>query len=432
MNIKPIGAKIKNNGWVEVEPKDFKKVMNQTNKLKEKWFNNSKIQKMGLKLIGDFQLIITGTEDEYWTKSRIDIHKFKISTDGVEQSLKLRDVEGENNLAILNRQVFGGKRIFADRLENLKLPTFVYGLGINGAGEFQNLPHSFLISLTVDKKMKGNIINEIENKQFRLTVNTIISNFGRLLTYLAKLLDLYKEEYASVNSRSNEVREKALKLQMKINTLLVTKSDSSTAAEKSARKHKRVTAVKNSYQGMEENLLLEASRYLSYLTEINQVQAQANYVRQEASTNIEKINQTLGMTPITFLAESNDEIQPLSEEFKQVSDFINHNFQNLKIELDHSQSTIRNTVDILKTFLESEQRIVSQRSGEAINWIVIVFAGLGLADALGNFVIFYLEGGEWYQAMFWFFFIMIILIIVVVTLYFWYFRRPRALRTKDM
>ncbi|MCK5562182.1 MAG: hypothetical protein KAJ51_16405, partial [Thermoplasmata archaeon] len=76
-------------------------------------------------------------------------------------------------------------------------------------------------------------------------------------------------------------------------------------------------------------------------------------------------------------------------------------------------------------------RIVSQRSSEAINWIVIVFAGLGLADALGNFVIFYLEGGKWYQAMFWFFFIMIILIIVVVTLYFWYFKRPKYLGSKS-
>ncbi len=431
MNIKPIGYEGKDNGWVEIEPKHFKKVFNQTKKLKDKWFNIRKIQRMGLKQIGDFQMIITGAEDEYWTKSRIDIHKFKIDSDRVERSLELSDVEAENNLAIFNRMLFGGKRIFGDRLENLKLPTFVYGLGINGSDDFQNLPRSFLLSLTVNKEIRGKEINEVENKQFRLTVNSVMANFGRLVTYLAKLMDLYSEEYISINKRSNEVREKALKLQMKINNLLVTKSDSSAVSTKSTGKRKRVTAVKYSYHGMEEHLLLEASRYLSYLTEINQFQAQANYERQEASANIEKINQTLGMTPIAYLSKSNNQIQPLSNELKQLSDFINHNFQNLKIELDHSQSTIRNTVDILKTFLESEQRIVSQRSSEAINWIVIVFAGLGLADALGNFVIFYLEGGKWYQAMFWFFFIMIILIIVVVTLYFWYFKRPKYLGSKS-
>jgi hypothetical protein len=179
---------------------------------------------------------------------------------------------------------------------------------------------------------------------------------------------------------------------------------------------------------MEEKLLLKASRYFSLLTEINQHQARVNYDRQEAVNNIEKIGQTLGLAPITLLMETNNEIPSLSTEFKQLSDSINYKFQNLKLELDHSQSTIRNTVDILKTFLESEQRSVSQRSSEAINWIVIVFAGLGLADALGNFVIFWLEGGSGFEAMFYFSIIMMVLIIVVVTLYFWYFKRPKYLK----
>jgi hypothetical protein len=259
----------------------------------------------------------------------------------------------------------------------------------------------------------------------------VISNFGRLLIYNAKLIDLYKDEYTSLDSQSNKIREKALKLQMKINELLVIKSDI-TSSNPSSRKSSRKEPPENyQYLGMEENLLFKASRYFSLLTEINHLQASANYIRQEAVINIDKISQTLGMTPITLLTESSSEIKSLNEVFKQLSDSINYNFQNLKIELEHSQTTIRNTVEILKTFLESEQRIVTQKSSEAINWIVIVFAGLGLADALGNFVVYYLQGGSGFQATLWFFIIMIPLLMIVVVLYFWFFKKPRKLRISD-
>jgi hypothetical protein len=411
--------------WVEVSPKEFKASMASANRIVDKKFNSRTFQNKGLKLIGKYQMLITGSEEEYWTRPRIDIHKFKIGSDGIDRSWQLRDIEDENNLAVFNKYLFGGKRIFGNKFENLKLPTILYGMGTNGADEFQKLPRSFLLNLTLDAKTTGKEDSELQKKQYNLTVNTVVSNFGRLLIYLAKLLDLFKDEYKSISRQSNEIRENALKLQMKINDLMVTKSDSGSTSTNPFRRLTMEPSDGLTYKGMEENLLLEASRYLSYLTEINQLQAKANYLRAEATGNIEKINQTFGLATIPFSAESNREFPSLSAEFKELSNSINYNFQNLKLELDHSQSTIRNTVDILKTFLESEQRMVSQRSGEAINWIVIVFAGLGLADALGNFVIFWLEGGSGFKAMLMFSVIMMVLIIVIVVLYFWYFKRPK-------
>jgi len=428
LNMKPQAGKVNTNGWVDITPKEIKQVIAVGKKLADKWLTYKRTDIKGLKWIGNYQMIITGSEDEYWTRSEIDIHKFKIGADGVEKSLRLRDIESENNLSIFNKMIFGNKRIIGDRLENLKLSTTLYGLGNEITEDLHRLPRSFLLSLSVSSKDTKNGIQELQNKQFRLTVNTVISNFGRLLVYNARLIKLFKDEYSTINKQSQEIRENALKLQMKINDVLVSKSDSSTLTGASHRSFKIETEEGFPYHGMEEKLLLKASRYFSLLTEINQHQARVNYDRQEAVNNIEKISQTLGLTPITLLMETNDEIPSLSTEFKQLSDSINYKFQNLKLELDHSQSTIRNTVDILKTFLESEQRSVSLRSGEAINWIVIVFAGLGLADALGNFVIFWLEGGSGFEAMVWFSIIMMVLIIVVVVLYFWYFRRPKYLK----
>ncbi len=250
-----------------------------------------------------------------------------------------------------------------------------------------------------------------------------------MLVYNAKLIDLYKDEYSKINSQSNTIREKALRLQMRINSLLLKKSDTPAPGTSGRRGKKAESEEIFIYQGMEERLLFKASRYFSLLTEINHYQARANYERQEVTRNIDRITQTLGLAPITLIMGSNIEIQSFSGELKKLADSIDYNFQNLKIELDHSQTTIRNTVEILKTFLESEQRIVTQKSSEAINWIVIVFAGLGLADALGNFVVFYLQGGSGFQAMVWFFIVMLPLLLIVVILYILFFKRPHYLKS---
>ncbi len=431
MSVKPQQNQISENGWVEVTVKDFKKTINTARKFSDRYFSSRKVKTDGLKHIGNYQLMIAGSESEYWTKSDIDIHKFKIDADGTERSLKLRDIESESKLSIFNKLLFNSKQVIGNKLENLKLKTTIYGLGNNLTEEFHRLPKSFMLDLSFDNKVNDKDARELQEKQFILTTNTVISNFGRLLIYNAKLIDLYKDEYTSLDNQSNKIREEALKLQMKINELLVKKSDITSSNPSSRKSLKKEPPENYQYLGMEENLLLKASRYFSLLTEINHLQASANYIRQEAVSNIDKICQTLGMTPITLLTESSSEIKSLNEVFKQLSDSINYSFQNLKIELEHSQTTIRNTVEILKTFLESEQRIVTQKSSEAINWIVIVFAGLGLADALGNFVVYYLQGGSGIRAMIWFFIIMIPLLMIVLILYFWFFKKPRMLRISN-
>jgi hypothetical protein len=427
LDIKSKSDPAKTKGWAEMDFNNIKNSMTLSNRITDRFFRPIKDNMKGLKFLGTYQMVITGAEDDYWTRSKIDIHKFKIFADGRDRALELSDIEAESNLAIFNRLLFSGKTIYGDQLENLKLPTKIYGMGNSVSEEIHRLPKSYLCSITVDKGIKNDEKSEFHVKQFKLTINTVIFNFGRLIVNVAKLIDLFKDDFSNINKQSIEIREKALRLQMKINDLLVTKSDSSSGVSNPQRQLKVETEDVFPYQQMEEYLLLEASRYLSYITEINQLQARVNYTRQEATIRMDKISQSVGLAPIMLLSTPQSEIPSLSSEFKQISSSVNHNFQNLKIDLEHSQSTIRNTVDILKTFLESEQRIVSQKSSEAINWIVIVFAGLGLADALGNFVIFYLQGGKWYEAMFWFFFIMIILIVVIVVLYFWYFKRPKSL-----
>jgi hypothetical protein len=430
LDIKKDQTSISKDGWVEVNTKDFKSALKIAKKILGNQFSKFKQQKNNLKLMGTYQMIITGSERDYWNKSEIDIHKFKIDMNGVAQPFKNGDFEEESNIEIFNKEVFDSKLIRGDTLGNLKLPTTIYGLGNNLIKDIHELPRAYLLNLTVSTKNKDKELIKIQNKQFKFTINTIISNFGMLLAYLGKLTDLYQNEFSIIHRKSNEIREKALRLQIKINNFLVKKSDKSKQSSSELKDSLGKDDEEDSnqpYYGWEEKLLLKASRYFSLLTEINQLLARVNYLRNDASMNIEKLTTTFGLTQITYMGETNKEIPSLGLEFKHFSEAVSYNFQNLKVELDHSQTTIRNTVDILKTFLESEQRIVSQKVGELFNWIVIVFAGLGLADALGNFVIFVLEGGSVYDAMFWFFIILTVLFMVIVIMYFWLFKKPKQL-----
>lgn len=435
LDVKKNQGRLTSNGWIDVSTNDFSKILKQAKRLSLKQINGLKKLRGEVKLLGTYQMIITGSEKDYWIKSEIDIHKFKINMNGADKflgedsSFQLSDWESESNISIFNKEVFGRTHIHGDTLGNLKLPTSIYGLGDDSSDGRKQLQKTFLLNLTVNsKKNNDNKSFEVQNKQFTLTINTVISNFGNLLAYIGRLTDLNKEEYETIRTKSNEIREKALKLQIKINNLLLTKTDKAKQQKEPWRKGSDDEDFV-SYGGWEEKLLIKASRYFSLLTEINQVLARTNYQRNESAMNVDRITSTLRLTPIKYVGETKKEIPSLGLEFKQFSETINYEFQNLKLELDHSQSTLRNTVDILKTFLESEQRIVSQKMGELFNWIVIVFAGLGLADALGNFVIFVLEGGSPYDAMFWFFIILTVLFSVVVTLYFWLFKRPKYLGT---
>ncbi len=429
LDIKRDQGRLTSDGWLDVDTNDFKNAMRLGDQIVSKQILAINEVSKNLKLIGTHQMIITGSEKDYWTRSEIDIHKFKIDMNGMGKSLRLSDLESETNLAIFTKEMLGTKRIRGDRLNSLKLPTTLYGLGsINSSEESNQIPKIFLLNIAIENSV--NIKEKdvaMQNKQLSIAINTVISNLGNLLAHMGKLTDLYKDEYKSIQSKSNEIRDQALELQIKINNALKKIGKSKDSSLDSWRKNDEDDEVVL-YHGWEEKLLLKASRYFSLLTEINQVLARVNYQRHDAAMNIEKSISNLGLSPIKYVAETGKEITSLSLDLKQFSESINYYFQNLKLELDHSQSTIRNTVDILKTFLESEQRIVSQKVGELFNWIVIVFAGLGLADALGNFVIFVLEGGSVYEAIFWFFIILSVLFLIVVTLYFWIFRRPKLLK----
>ena len=65
--------------------------------------------------------------------------------------------------------------------------------------------------------------------------------------------------------------------------------------------------------------------------------------------------------------------------------------RSLSDELSHSRDILSSTIDVLRTFIDTRQRETSEEMSRLMNLLFLVFACIGLADALGNFVVFAME-----------------------------------------
>ncbi|OYT46753.1 hypothetical protein B6U90_00320 [Thermoplasmatales archaeon ex4484_6] len=66
---------------------------------------------------------------------------------------------------------------------------------------------------------------------------------------------------------------------------------------------------------------------------------------------------------------------------------------SLMDELSHSRVILSSTIDVLRTFIDTRQREVSEDMSRLMNLLFLVFACLSLADALGNFVVMVIQAG---------------------------------------
>ena len=64
---------------------------------------------------------------------------------------------------------------------------------------------------------------------------------------------------------------------------------------------------------------------------------------------------------------------------------------SLSGELTHSRDILSSTIDVLRAFIDTRQREASEDMSRLMNLLFLVFACIGLADALGNFVVFAME-----------------------------------------
>jgi hypothetical protein len=414
------------NGWTTIQLSDIKRLINSTEAMVKKQVMKISSSMKNIRHIGTYNILISASKPGYWLQSKVDISRFKYG--GMISQPKLDNIQSQSRLEHFNHTVFGSSyQIKGNHLNTSSLPSRMYWLCNESNG---NRCHAFseffIIDIIVDRiEEKYSTESDSVSKKYTNTLEVIIPKFRNFLITYSKLSDLYNDTFQDINVRSNKIRNNAIQLQRQINSLLSTKKKSGVYKEP-----KRKGGAKNSSRSItnnpdpqdqaEESLLEKASIYFSNLTSIDYVLVEAMHSKQEYQRELETASSSLGLERNRALTtpDSIEAIPTLVDEFKRYYETIGYSFENLKNELEHTQTTLRNAVDVLKTFLEEKQRKISEASSKRINTLVIIFACFGLADALGNFVIFYLQGGAGMVAIIWFVITMLPLILIIAVVWF--------------
>lgn len=414
------------NGWTKIHVSDVKRIIGSTENLIKKQVLKISSSMEEIRHIGTYNILISASKPGYWLQSKVDISKFKYG--GLVTQPKLDDIKTHSRLDHFNRSLFGTNyQIKGNHLNTSSLPSRMYWLCNNGHGSSCHaFSEFFIIDIIVDRiEEKYSVESDSVGKKYLNTQEMIIPKFRNFLITYSKLSDLYTDTFQDINLRSNKIRNNAILLQRQINSLLRTKKKVSgkygLRRNNGSTKPDTISSTNpDSNKHVEESLLEKASIYFSKLTSIDYILVEAIHSKQEYQRELESASSALGLEHNRALTtpDSIEAIPTLIDEFKRYYETIGFSFENLKTELEHTQSTLRNAVDVLKTFLEEKQRKISEASSKRINALVIIFACFGLADALGNFVIFYLQGGAGLVAIIWFIITMLPLILIIAVVWF--------------
>jgi hypothetical protein len=232
-----------------------------------------------------------------------------------------------------------------------------------------------------------------DKRSYQMKQNYLIS----LMALKGKLIDIFVLQSEFQNLRSNKVsqvdgkgrdlKEQIFKLQNSINEhmmVYIPKPD-----EKKRSKEKDFLE-KETYE-KEKQLLTEASVRFSMLSEVE------HEIMRVSSNLNDIVLRTKDVIRSLDLKTSDVSLEGISYSWGELSireiEKEDRTLRALMEELSHSRDILSSNIEVLRTFIDTRQREVSEDMSRLMNLLFLVFACIGLADALGNFVILVLEKG---------------------------------------
>jgi len=381
-----------NSGWIELSQTEIKLQVETCKNYSQSLINILTTSIPDLTHLQTYHLLQVGSEEDYWFETRIDVDRLKMTDGSKERSL--REISSKSRLEILIEHLGNFPKLLGNRIRGTKNETLIFGLGSSSSESgLEEIPRTYMLIVSIGGfySNREQELIEIES-YYSQTSRLVSSNFGKFLLYHSKLSALHNIGYMEANVRSTEIKTRAQRLQREINALI---------RESQKIRKEKVMAGTNWYlsdkksrkkEDFDEGLLYNASIYFSQITELLQTVSNAIYLVKENAYYLNKTSNSLGLEPSKNpLSLEKTEHVSLMEEFKQFSEQVNHAFESLKLEIESTQQSLRNTVDVLKTFLEGKQRQESTRSGKTLGLLTIVFACFVFVDMISNYIIYILE-----------------------------------------
>jgi hypothetical protein len=345
-------------------------------------------------------ILTCGTRDSAWLKNYSDISYLYKERGGPQGTSSIQGEVYQTNIAYLNRILGFQGKILVNRFNSNGIQGMLYVHG--GAPSLSKDNPCIMVEVDMDQVQvvesyrspalvikatspyseKGDAGSETPVKQDLNALIAIIK--GMVLDVIlmeCSIGDLINGDLTALKGKGNSLLDELSTIQNNINEHM--KGYGSGREAKAA-------ADKETYD-REKRLLVEASVHFSLVSEIE------NGIMR-AHARMTGMKETVRGQAVSMMLEhdhrSTDDVKmTIAEHTARRIEAEIVSLRDISEELTRSRAILTSTIEVLRTFLETRQREVSEKMSRLINILFLVFACFGLADALGNFVILILEYG---------------------------------------
>ncbi len=351
-----------------------------------------------------YTIMINGSRDNAWLKTYSDM-TFLYKDKRSEQSEIL-----QTNISYLNRVISGRGEVNVNSLKHGKVEGSLYVLGRTDLGGESIFPRDMVLEINIaDVKTTTSYgdppmsvsgsspydTSSIPEKKIYQTRQNYLINLVAFKSKLIELfmqqslfLDIKNNDIVNVSDKGHKLKEDIYQLQNDINKHM--KYYIPKKSDKKRKKKEKAFLARKTFEE-EKQLLTTASVRFSLVSEVeHKIMRQAGFL-QEIEMSIIDVVENLSIEDEEMALEG------MSYSLGDISLREIHSKQReLKIlmdELSHSRNILSATIEVLRTFIDTRQREVSEDMSRLMNLLFLVFACIGLADALGNFVIMVIQYG---------------------------------------
>ncbi|MGA1821152.1 MAG: hypothetical protein ACMUIG_01340 [Thermoplasmatota archaeon] len=355
-----------------------------------------------------FNLFTSGVTSPVWIKSQSDVSFLYL---GREVSGK--EAEGiqkdfyQSNISYLNRLLNRHSEVMINSITHSSVTSYLYLMGKKAGRDDFPYPTDMMLEINMSGISSTDFYmdqspNVSADSPYATPENSEKDDYLKRQNYLisllslkAKLLDLFllqseaqekmTGEIVDVKKKGSELKEKIYSLQNKINEHM------QKYVPQGKKKSKAADLLDKDTYETEKALLTSASVHFSLVSEIEHEIMRYRSLIIDIKDRISDKAKSMSLSPEAVAVEGKPPtigdmvIRELDNEYRVLTD--------LTEELSHSRNILSSTIDVLRTFIDTRQREVSENMSRLMNMMLLVFACIGLADALGNFVILVIEHG---------------------------------------
>ncbi len=374
-----------------------------------------------------YNLFTCGSKEAVWLQTYSDLSLFLDKDESIKERDQGKDIKCfspneikpaemfQSNVTYLNRIMNLRGEVLVNSLSHGKTLSYLYLLGKKTVKEPSPFPTDLLLEVNLGSIQERERYRDIpvpvtrvspygqsdggEEQSYQMKQNYLIS----LLGIKTKLLDLFliqvkfrellNRGYKKALEDSSRLEDEIYDLQNDINSHM--KVYMTGGLEQKGKGRKKDFLDRETFEREKKHLTMTSVRF----SLISEIEHQIMRILSSIMDLEQQFKDIVRSLDLKSEVETQD-LTPYSigDITIREMEHAHRNLQSQAEELKHSREILSSTIEVLRTFIDTRQRETSEEMSRLMNLLFLVFACIGLADALGNFVIFVLEYRNFHDA----------------------------------